>query len=304
MRTLALALLLGACAAPAPKSAPKPAVEPNEGRYRIPSRIDLAGGSKEAPNLYDKTLFELDGRAMLRLLSADEVLRDDAVLILADHTDQTGRPKGAAYSWKPVDDALDALDILFALPPGAWRRWAVFDLFSVACSETRGRISLDPADLGTDARWARCGALRARGLADGDAFLAEVFERYAEDPLAPKWREARAAADAARARMEAARPETKEVLAEAWTYAGRVSDAQLAVGRRLAKAAREKKGVPAKRREALAALENSWVEHRLRAVWGTTVPHVAADCGDEKEAASYGFVIAPVRLGWPDIPPR
>ncbi len=305
MRFFALAFLVTACVAPKP-APPSVPVPPNTGRYAIPDRYNLPGNNKEAPETYEPELLTVRGERMVELVKdPKEPLRDQAVLVLVARLSQTERGPKTPYSWIPVANALEALDVLFAEErPDAFRRWAVYDLFSFASSEVRGRITLDAKDTETDRWWARCEELRARGRRDKDPVLAEFFERYEEDPEAARWRETKAAAVASREKLLKAHPEMKELLAKVWALQASIEDAQLTVLSRLKKNIDSQKGVPAARRERLKAVETSWVNHRLRIVWANMLPRIVADALDPAEAKAYGFVPAPVRTGWPVIPVR
>ncbi|MEQ1918284.1 MAG: hypothetical protein ABL955_03720 [Elusimicrobiota bacterium] len=284
MRALALAVVLTACAGPKP--APHVPPEPNQGPYAIAERYNLP---LEEPPSYPP----------------ESASRAAAVLDLSARTNQVERGENAKYSWEPMMNLTAELDALLAeKAPTAFRRWAAHTLFMTGSSEVRGRITLDPLDTAVDEWWKRYDAIRARGQADKDPILAEFFERYAQDPEAPRWRDTRAAAIVSRDKMLKARPEMKKHLDYVWGMLTNVTEAQLTVLARLNARTGARQDVPAARREKLQAIETSWVDHRLRITWANMLPRIVVESTDAATAKSFGFVPAPVRTGWPELPAR
>ncbi len=271
---------------------------------RVPDRFDLPGVEDPAHKVSPEVA-KLGGKALLSLLrDAKNPRRAEAVLALVDKLDQTARGD-KLYVWKPMADLADALDFLLEHgEPLAFRRWAVYMLFTNGATETRGRITLDPEDRRTEAWWTRFDALRERALKDVDPRLAEFFERYTEDPLATKWEEAKKAAAKGRDRMLADHPERREHLAEVWRLQESVEKSQLDLAPKFIANIEEKsKGSPV-RIDALKAVELSTLNHRLRIGWANMIPRIMVESFGEADAKSYGFVPAPVTVGWPKIPKR
>lgn len=303
MRAAALALLLAARAAAAPPPYAGPAGNPKE--LQPPDRYDLPG-SKGEPAAISSEVARLDGKALLAIIrDPKDERRVEAVIALTLKIDQLDRGEDAKYSWAPIADSVAAMDHLFAkVPPGVFRRWAVYRLFAPAAGQTRSMMTLVPGDRKVDAWWERLDALRARGLRDGDPRLAEFFERYAEDPEAPRWREAKKAAGAARDRLLLARPDAKDFSAKVWRLQETVEDSQLVVLRRFEARLDGMTGVPPERRARLKAVERSTTEHRLRIGWANMIPRIIAESFSLAEARAHGFEPAPVLLGWPAVPAR
>lgn len=297
--------LLAACAAPpVPKPAPPEAVGAYDA-WRIPDRFNLPPNEAALDADAQAAAAAMDGAALLAVIRDPKAPhRMEAVVALANRTSQVDR--GAApYTWQFIADGAEALDELLAHgSPPAFRRWAVYTLFTEQSSEVRGRITLDPSDRAVDGWREKFEAIRALVRRDQDPLLAEFFERYEQDPEAPRWREAKAAALAARDRMVAARPEFKKDLDHAMDLGKSIESAQLEVLRRLHVNLDSMKGLTPARRAKLKAVETSWVDHRLRITWANIVPRVASDAVGAEEARTYGFVAVPVRTGWPAVPPR
>jgi hypothetical protein len=299
VRSLALAALL---AASARASAP-----PSEAALEalVPDRMSLPG--VDGPQVeVSPRVAKMKGKALLEALRDPRDARHiELVLALYARLDQSGRPAGVKYSWAPVADAAAALDYLYVDgAPAAYRRWAVSKLFAGACAGTRDRITLDPGDAAVDRWWSRCDKLRVRGRRDGDARMTEYFERWEEDPEAPRWRDAKLAATAARDLMLMKRPDTKPLFERVWRLQKSIEDAQSSVMGRMMASLDANTALSAERRARLEAIERSTFDHRMLVLWANMTPKIIAEGFDAAEAKAYGFEPAAVRLGWPQVPPR
>lgn len=292
MRALALVLLLAS-----------PAVAVDPGLLRVPARDNLPG--LDPSITVSPAVAKLGGAALLSILKdAKDERRHEAVLALTDRLSQTERGN-KAYSWKPVADVAEAIEWSLDLgEPLEFRRWAVYMLFASGSAEVRGRITLDPEDRKTDEWWKRFDGLRRKAGADVDPKLAEFFERYRNDPLAPRWKEAKAAAEAGRDKMLKEHPERREHLEKVWKLQLSIEDSQQAILPRFYKNIEAKSKKSPARIEALKAVDRSVCDHRLRIGWANMIPRIMAESFGDADARSYGFEAAPVTVGWPAIPPR
>lgn len=285
-------------------ASPAPAGEAPIDPLRIPDRFDLPGGLDPAYKVSPEVA-KLDGKALLAILrDPKDARRPEAVLALTDNLNDPADEE-KSYALKPLADLADAIDILLDLgEPLAFRRWAVYTLFTSGATDTRRRITRAPEDRRTQTWWRRFGAVRDRALKDADPRLAEFFERYREDPLAPKWEEAKKAAAKSRDRMLADHPERRENLAEVWRLQESVEKQQLDLLPSVTARIEAQSSASPGRIPALIAVERSVLNHRLRISWANMVPRIMAETYGESDAKSYGFVPAPVTIGWPEIPKR
>lgn len=212
---------------------------------------------------------------------------------------------GKPYSWVPISDCADAIDhMLKRRTPAAFRRWAVYELFNNCSGTVSSRLTLDPEDRNADLWWARFDALRVRGLKDADLKLGESFERFAEDPLAPRWKEAKKDAEAARGRLLAARPDLRSFLDETFGYLLSMEESLLSMAARSRQALDGRPLQKSKRLEQLKDIETSLADHRLRCDWTNVLPHAVIDKVGNSDARRYGFIPQPIRLAWPKNPSR